>query len=154
MNQRAQLNHRRVFSFLLICTANAFADPSIQPLLESEVQSGCGCNFQYGPPGKSGKTFIQWLEGEKAYMRVDNQLELLRVEQTGGRSKKTGAISVGDTSVYALRNRQLTAVLSTQVVQACTPEYPECESVGLRAIVKVIAPNGTATIKATGSCGC
>jgi len=147
------LHYPYVFSLFLVFTANAFAGPSIQPLLDSEARSGCGCNFQL-QHGKEERTFLQWLEGERASMRIDNKLERFTVEQTGARSKRPGEISVGDTENYVLRNQRTTVLLSTRVVQACTPDYPECESVGLRAVVKVVTRKGTVTIKTTGACGC
>jgi hypothetical protein len=153
INWRTTLHFPYVFSLLLVCTANAFAAPSIQPLLESEAQSGCGCNFQL-QHGKGERTFLQWLEGEKASMRIDNQLERLTVMQTGARSKRADEISVGDTNTYVLQNGRITALLSTQVIQACTPDNSECESVGLKAVINVKTRKGSAFLDARGACGC
>lgn len=125
----------------------------IQPLQESETQFGCGCNFQL-PHGKGGRTFLQWLEGDKALMRIDNQLERLKVTQTGARMKEAGMISVGDSETYVLQNQRITTMVSTNAVNVCTPGSAECESVGLNAVVTVKTRKGTAAVKATGACGC
>lgn len=138
----------------LIWSAGAAAGPTVQPFVESEVQSGCGCNFQFVGPAATGKTFLWWLEGEDAFMRVDGRLEKLSVEQTGGRSKKRGVISVGDATSYVLRNKSLQVKVSTTVVQACSPENVECESVGVKASAVATSPSGTTTVKGLGTCGC
>ena len=141
------------FLLLLVCSANSFAGPSIQPLQESETQLGCGCNFQL-PHDKGERTFLQWLEGERALMRIENQLERLRVTQTRARSKTAGEISVGDSETFLLQNQRVTAVVTTRAFNVCIPGSSECESVGVKAAVKVKTRKGTTTVNATGACGC
>jgi hypothetical protein len=145
---------KAILLLLLIWSASASAGPKIQSFLDSEVKFGCGCNFQFSVPNTRGKTFLWWLEGEDAFMRIDGKLEKLTVEQTEGRSKTSSQISVGDTADYTLSNKALQVKVSSVVVQACTPKNVECESVGVKARIKATATSGTTDVNAMGACGC
>jgi hypothetical protein len=148
---------RRLFAVLLLSSGIGVssAAPLIEALRDSEVQSTCGCNFQL-PASVVGKerTFLQWSEGDDAFMRVDGSLVKLNVIQGSSKTKKPGTISVGDVVVYKVSNESIRVKATCTATQVCAPDDDQCESVGYRAVVTVKAPSGTTSIKATGACGC
>jgi hypothetical protein len=99
-------------------------------------------------------TFLQWSEGEDAFMRIDGKLEKLEVKHVFSKFKKPGEISIGDLDVYNLSNGSVRVKAYCTVSQICNPDDDACESTGYRAKITVKSPQGVVSIKASGACGC
>lgn len=146
---------RLLFALIVLVTCKgAIAGSKVTPLLTSELQYTCGCNFQLPGKSRGESTFLQWSDGEEAFMRIDGKLEKFPVESIKSKIKKTGKISLGDTDTYFLKNELFQVSVHSKVVQICTPKNTECESVGLSARVVVTSSLGSTSINATGACGC
>ena len=146
----------RCISALLLVTASVCSakEPLVDPLKDSEVQATCGCSFQFSSRTRDSRTFLQWSEGEGAFIRVDGKLEKLTVKPVKSIVRKQGEISIGDSSSYSLSNDLVQVSVASTVAQICKPEASECESVGYKSRVVVRTRNGRASLEATGSCGC
>jgi hypothetical protein len=149
---------RRLAAALLMASATSWAQgPIVEPLLENEMPSGCGCNFSFIKPPKqsSGETtFLAWAYEDEAQLRVDGKLERLVVNAVSFKTKKSGEISVGDSTVYVISNQNVWVRVRSIVTQSCPPDLSECESYGMRATVDLRTPAGRTRLSATGACGC
>jgi intein-encoded DNA endonuclease-like protein len=139
---------------LLAWNASALAGPKVMPFQDSEVESGCGCNYQFNEPGKGNNTFLWWLYDSDAKMRIDGTVEKLGVELINGQSKKSGQISIGDAENYVLRNQRVRVRVSNEVVRICKEKDNECEAIGLRTTVYTTTKSGTTKTTGVGACGC
>jgi len=144
---------RRAFFLLLLSSGMACAAPSIQPLRESDVRSGCGCSFQFTERNRADKTFLQWIEGEDAFMRIDGRRERFKRVEKADKTVHPRA-ALGDTRTYLLKNKRYAARLCTRAVQVCGPNEPDCEATGLAATVRLSSPKGRRTVKGRASCRC
>lgn len=144
---------RQTFLLLVLSSGMAYA-ASIQPLRQSDVRSGCGCSFQYADARRAGQTFLQWIEGEDAIMRIDGRRERFRRVEQAGKTGTHPRAALDDTRTYHLKNRQYTARVCTRTVQVCRPNEPDCEATGLAATVRLSSAKKRTTVKAMGSCGC
>lgn len=108
--------------------------------------SGCGCGLARG----SDTVFASTMSDE-AWMNVDGADVALRrtSEDTHSELHK-----VGETATETYEAGALEATLTWKVISVCGPNQPECESIGLDAVIAVARDGRITRVDASGGCGC
>lgn len=158
MKWRIRFNHNARVSFafwLLLIDFPTFAQSKIEPLLERDIEYGCGCSFHVPfERGAKGRQILQWEMESPAKMRVDGKLHKMKVAEIRPKALRVRPERVGDKTIFNLTGPKLTVRAVCVAVEVCKPSDESCESVSYNATLSLRAKSGTTTIKAWAVCGC